>query len=299
LAMIRGVKPLKGDYEIRNGILVFSSYIKNQKMYGEYLERLIEFDPDFIHAYPSIIDLWAQYIIDNNLNVSLSKLKAILCGSENLDRIQRERIEKAFHTRVYSWYGHSERGCLAGECEVSNDYHILPDYGYAESITSSGDIAKSDEPGNLIVTSFNNKVMPLIRFNTCDEVILSDQLCPCGRGARLIKKVVGRTNQYLIDSKGKIIPANVLLPYELLGLFKNVRQYQFVQEKVGECIFLMNVKPSFSVEDEKKIKAEIERELGRNMRFLIKYVDTIPRTKNGKLMFLDVSRRLDNSTRFN
>lgn len=288
-AILRGIKPVKGDYEVQDGNLILSSYIADENSFDKYVSVIEKFNPDFIHAYPSIIYLWAKYITDNEITISLPNLKAIFLGSENLFQFQRIEIEKAFKKRVFSWYGHTEKGCLAGECEISCDYHIFPDYGYAEVEGSYVD--KSEIEGNLIVTSFQNVVMPLIRFNTEDSVVMSDSVCSCGRGHRLIKKVNGRTNEYLIDAKGKIIPANVLLPYELIDLFREVYQYKFIQEFAGETEFIIKVTPNFTDKHLSLIRTELQRELGVDMKIKISIVQNIPRTKAGKLTFLDTSRR--------
>ncbi|MDD3534866.1 MAG: hypothetical protein PHC50_01780 [Candidatus Cloacimonetes bacterium] len=289
MALLRGIKPTKGNYEISNGRLIFSSYIADDSIFDEYLDVLEKFNPDFIHAYPSIIYLWAKHLLKNNIELSLTKLSAIFLGSENLFDFQRADIELAFKTRIFSWYGHTERRCLAGECEQSTHYHIFPDYGYAELAGEYNE--NSEKEGKLIVTSFLNKAMPLIRFNTEDIVTMSNDICSCGRGHRLIKKVHGRSNEYLIDAKGLIIPANVLLPYELISLFDEVIQYQFKQKEVGKTIFIMKVSDHFEEHHMQKIKDELRKELGENMLITIEIVDSIPRTEMGKLSFLNVSNR--------
>lgn len=290
IVRLRGIKPNSGHYEIKNSDLILSSYIADNNMFGEYLPVIESFDPDFIHAYPSIIYLWAKFILKSKIALDLPKLKAIFLGSENLYDYQRQAIEQAFKVRVYSWYGHTERGCLAGECEISNDLHIFPDYGYAEVEGDYNDYGKKE--GKLIVTSFLNKVMPLIRFNTEDIVQMSDSICSCGREHRLITRVNGRTNEYLLDYQGRVIPANVLLPYELIGLFSEVIQYQFIQEFAGETTFLMKVTSSFNDNHLSLIRSELAKELGGNMKLSIKIVEDIPRTARGKLSFLDTSKRI-------
>lgn len=287
MAILRGLVPSHGDYEVIGNKLILSSYLNQNCNLKEYFDILQEFNPDYIHAYPSIIFILANYIIDNKLIVNMPRLKAILCGSENIYSAQKEIIQKAFGVRVYTWYGHSERGCLAGECEVSSLYHIFPQYGYAEVLDTQGnEVLGKDGKGELVVTSFNRKAMPLIRFKTEDIIITTSEKCSCGRNHQVFKDVEGRTQDYLVTKKGRLIPGNVLLPYDVLNIFDHIAQYQFYQEKKGYCKFLVVKKPGYTSLDEENILRELRKELTDDMQIEIEYVDEIPRTPSGKHMFL-------------
>lgn len=290
IAILRGIKPKRRDFEILGDKLILSSYIADKNQFDKYLSVLECYNPDYLHAYPSILYMWSKYINDKQYTLNLSNLRAIFLGSENLYDFQRSSIERAFKVRVYTWYGHTEKGCLAGECETSNSYHIFPHYGYSEVLGEYDE--QGEKRGQLIVTSYLNKVMPLIRFNTEDIVILSDSICDCGRGHRLIKKVDGRTSEYLLDLNGKVIPANVLLPYELIDLFRNVTQYRFVQKIRGFVDFLMVVKDGFDKHQLTSIENELTLELGPSMTVSVIIVNDIPRTVGGKFSFLDTKERV-------
>ncbi len=99
---------------------------------------MIEYRPEFLHGYPSAVDVLAEYVVRHGLTPKLPPIKAALLGSETCSPAQRERIEAAFRTRVYTWYGHSERTVLGGECEYSRVYHMFPSYGILAIIGEDG-----------------------------------------------------------------------------------------------------------------------------------------------------------------
>jgi phenylacetate-coenzyme A ligase PaaK-like adenylate-forming protein len=80
-----------------------------------------------------LLTYW-QSIFSPQAADKMPRINAALLGSEGVSTAQRERIERAFRTRAYSWYGQSERVVLAGECETDGTYHAFPDYGILEII---------------------------------------------------------------------------------------------------------------------------------------------------------------------
>ena len=100
----------------------------NDKNLRSYVDFIIRNRVEYLHAYFSSALHFAQYLIENKISLS-PPLKGILCGSENLYEGHREIIESGFGCRMLSWYGHSEKCILAGECEKNNFYHVYPQYG--------------------------------------------------------------------------------------------------------------------------------------------------------------------------
>src|SRR5690606_24049033 len=115
---------------------------------------------------------------------------------------QRERIEAAFNTRVYSWYGHSERVVLAGECESSSSYHHFPDYGILEIIDDQGRLCtKEGERGEIVGTGLLNYCMPLIRYRTGDYATRLESYCACERHWNRFCDVEGHRKQEMIVTR--------------------------------------------------------------------------------------------------
>ena len=148
------------EYNPVNKNLIFSSYHMTDETLPGYIAKIRKFRPDFIQAYPSAITILARFMKENNIK-AFPKIKAILCGSENIYPWQRKLLEETFQCRVYSWYGHTEQVVLAGECEKNNYYHVFPEYGIVELI-GKGDktVTQENELGEIVATGFNNFACP-------------------------------------------------------------------------------------------------------------------------------------------
>ena len=179
--------------------LQFSPFHMSESKLETYIDQIIRFSPSYLHGYPSAIDILAEFVLRHHLNDKMPQIQAALLGSEGSTSAQRERIQKAFHTRVYTWYGHSERVVLAGECERNNTYHHFPDYGILEIIGDNGNTCeKEGERGEIVGTGLFNRCMPMIRYRTGDYATRLDSQCECGRFWDRFTNVEGRWKQDMV-----------------------------------------------------------------------------------------------------
>ena len=115
--------------------------------------------------------------------------------------MQRHFIEEEMGIKIYSFFGHSEKLIMAGNCPKCNSYHIEESYGYCELVDSKGNIIK--EPGvmgEMVGTTFANRYFPLIRYKTGDfSKYATNSECPLhGKQYRLLDGVIGRWDKSLI-----------------------------------------------------------------------------------------------------
>lgn len=267
--------------------LQFSPFHMSEANLGAYIDQIIRFTPSFFHGYPSALDVLAEYVLRNNLTEKMPKLNAALLGSEGATTGQRERIELAFRTRAYSWYGHSERVVLAGECEKNNTYHHFPDYGILEIIDDLGNSCdKEGERGEIIGTGLFNRCMPLIRYRTGDYATRLESHCECGRVWDRFTDVEGRWKQDMVIGKNgtriSIAALNMHGP-----MFARVIRFQYFQDTVGICVMKIMAAPGFTESDRVAIETAYKRKVGDEVTFKITIVDEIPLTGLGKLKTLD------------
>lgn len=285
MVILRGNRPKMGYYEYIGKNLILSSYNLIEDNMENYIQRIIDFKPDFIQAYPSTISLLSKYIIDNNINIFLENLQAIICASENLYDFQRKQLERAFNTRVYSFYGHTEHSCLAGQCEKSNYYHLQSEYGYTELINESGyDAVAEDETGEIVCTGFINYVFPFIRYRTGDIAINSNEKCICGRNYKLIKKIEGRRQDYFIDKTGSKVTFTCS-DDALWDVSNKIHLYQYVQNEPGKVELYIQSKKEFTLEDRNSVVESFKRFYSR-FEIELYFADHIEKTKMGKFRYL-------------
>jgi phenylacetate-CoA ligase len=282
----------EGVYWQKNPIyneLQFSPFHMSPGTMGRYVQAMVEFAPEFLHGYPSAISLLADYILRNRLEGQVRTVRAALLASEGATQAQRESIEKAFSCRAFSWYGHSERALLAGECEHSSQYHCLPDYGYAELIDPEGNAIRADrddQVGELTVTGFQNFSMPLIRYRTGDGARFAPGPCRCERQWQRICDVQGHRNQeMLIGAGGEKVSLAALNMHG--PLFANVVRYQYHQSRPGQMQIRLMVTPEFTQKDRSRIQEAYAGKVGRGFDVRAVVVPDIPLTARGKLRRLD------------
>lgn len=290
VARIRGtVVDSKGKNElfkfepVKNRLLL-SSYDLHQDKFDVFVEKLLEFKPHFIHTYPSAVLPLAKYVISRG--IVFPGLKGIFCSSEQFYPGQRELIEKAFNARVYSWYGHSENTTLAGECEVSQNYHIFHEYGYTELVDEQGNvITEPGIQGEIVGTSFEMKGFPIIRYRTGDFAEYVEGRCKCKRNYRLVTNVKGRwLQEMIITHKNSGISLTALNFHT--NIFDNVLQYQYYQKEKGAVTLRIIKSANYSEQDEQQIIKQHNEKLKDLVDFTITYMDNLPKTGRGKHKYL-------------
>jgi len=248
----------------------------------KYCLAIEQYRPEYIHGYPSSILTLAQYIRTRPGGLK-HRFRGILPVSEGLLSHQRTILEETFRCPVLSFYGHTERQLIAGECADSGEYHIEPLYGYAEVLAPDGSPART---GELVVTGFLNDAMPLIRYRTGDMVTLSEaDSCPCGRAHRRIAQIIGRSNaDVLIDCDGKAIPSH----FGCHGNeFDAIARYKFIQHTPGEVTMKIIPDQGFTDSTLETLKNSLEQHVNGRIRFHPELTDELPLMPNGKYRMVE------------
>ena len=257
---------------------------------GKYCLAIEKYKPQFIHGYMSSILMLSRYIEARGKKLD-HQFEGILATSETIIKEQRQYIERVLNTRIFSFYGHSERLIIAGECEKSSSYHIEPLYGYCEIIDQKGEISSK---GEIIATGFLNEAMPLIRYHTGDMAAWDECLsCSCGRKHLRISEVLGRWNQdMLVNAEGTYISMTALNIHS--SDFDKLIRYKLIQYKPGEVYMKIMSGDLFTSADALKIKRLLEYKTDKKIDFIIEVVADLPIQKNGKYKIVEQHIELGN-----
>jgi phenylacetate-CoA ligase len=296
-AVIRGTvvgKTRMWRRETRWNRLIVSSYHLAEEHIPLLVSRLRALRPRFIQAYPSSAVLIGRYMLDHSME-PIPGVWAILCGSENLYGWQREILERAFGCRVYSWYGQSERVCLAGECEERHELHIYPQYGITELLDRTGRAVEGPGTlGEIVATGFHTWSCPLIRYRTMDLASVAAGRCPsCARPYARLATVEGRVQEFIVSRSSRPVSMTAINMHT--SIFDNVAQFRFVQKVPGEVALKIKPKPTYDPQrDEARIRAELAPKLGSDIVLTeLVLVDDIPPTASGKQRFLEQELPVD------
>ncbi len=165
----------------------------------EFYERASNHDFNVLFAEPSWLSLLTQVAVKKGI----WPLKLILVGGENITEQTRNTLESIWKTDIYMGYGQTESFGSAGlECARKQGYHISENNLWYE-------IYKPDAEGygELVLSTLQRRVMPLLRYRTSDVTRLIDEPCTCGiPNIRRIAKIRGRCDEMINCGAGNITP---------------------------------------------------------------------------------------------
>ncbi|MBI2637515.1 MAG: hypothetical protein HYW88_01315, partial [Candidatus Sungbacteria bacterium] len=95
-------------------------------------------------------------------SIEIPNLKGALPVSEGLSREERNFIESVIKCPTFNLYAAREIGFLGAECEFKTGLHINSEAMYLETVDKNGRRLPLGERGRIVVTVFDNLVMPLI-----------------------------------------------------------------------------------------------------------------------------------------
>lgn len=209
--------------------------------YYELLEKIRICSPEVIIGYFSSLRELAYAAED--VGCPLSGIKVILACAEPIDEVGRSHAEKWLGAKIYFQYGNRELGTFAQECVEQEGYHYAQDQAYCETLDEDGCPA---DYGNLTITYFGNKVVPLIRYQTGDGASLNTDLCKCGLQYHRISVIDGRISSMIKLKGGKIITSNIFT--HIIKDYLWIKEYQIVQESIDKIRIIIrhdgNVKPN-------------------------------------------------------
>jgi phenylacetate-CoA ligase len=206
------------------------------------VRQLNQWQPEVLTAYPSILKQLADEQVAGRLRISL---RTIATSAEVLPDDTRRRVKQAWNRRVFDTYGATEYAPISAECPLGRK-HLFEDEAIIEIVDERGRPVPSGQRGDrLLLTIFNRRTQPLIRYEMSDIVRPVDGACECGRPFRLIDSIEGRIEDVLHfpPRNGQTAPI-AIHPNVFHQLLENVPAsgWQVRQEKDGLSILLTGLR---------------------------------------------------------
>lgn len=250
--------------------IMFSAFHLSPDNFPNYIEGLEKKKLEMWHGYSSSFLALAQYMLENNIRLSYVP-KVILLSSENTTDAQLNKMEQAFGVRPLQGYGMTEQVAT---------FRQFPDgrMMVIEDLTAV-ELLPTDEPEvfRVVGSTLTNYGMPFLRYDTKDLVRYQET-----KEGRQILSIDGREEDCVKLSNGGVIR-------RLDFIFKdqkNIAEAQIVQKSLEMVEFHIVKGKDYSAEDEETLYRDIEAYLGKKIAYLVQYVDSIPKTKNGKMKFI-------------
>ena len=208
-----GIEPGDKSLILMGGHVIGKNLIdQSRKAIGRFLTNSIQFSPydtsekniiDIIESLHShnfvLIRSYSQFLFSLSKRIEKEGLsfnvKAITTTAEPLMPEHRELFTRLFNSQIFDQYGCGEIGGIAFECDHHQGLHV----------TEERVILEVNENHELILTDLDNFSMPYIRYWNADQVILDKNECLCGRKSQLIKKILGRTCDYIKGVNGEFL----------------------------------------------------------------------------------------------
>ncbi|MCD6483308.1 MAG: phenylacetate--CoA ligase family protein [Candidatus Aenigmarchaeota archaeon] len=250
------------------------------------LELIMKIKPEYIYYYPSALYIMSRIILKENIDIGF-KPKLIITHAELLTEKMRKKIENAFDTKVYDQYGSGESVKMAWECKERNGYHIDADAVFVEITDDKFEEVDYGETGKVLLTSFVNKAMPLIRYEIGDYATKADHdqmEHKCGINLPVyIKRIEGRY-EHSIKKKKKLLTQRMLLEkfQNVLDDINSIIKYQiFINESIKTA--------TIYIETKKRIK-NVNKKIPRTITgFKTKVINhkIFKNKKTGKIILLE------------
>jgi len=252
--------------------LMFSAHHLSDRTAKDYLKALRDNNIEWLHGYPSLIALVAQY----ELNLALAPpIKVITVSAESLTDAQRSKITAAFpNAKLAQHYGQAEAVANISQCRHGS-LHVDEDFSWVE-FEPAPDIPNGYR---IIGTNWTNPAFPLIRYDTGDIARLCSAACVCGSDWRIVEQIDGRIEDFIeLPNGAKVSTLNQIFTESL-----NVVEAQINQVRRDEITIWIVKGEKYGSADETRLMFEARKRLGNEIRIGISYTHRLPRTAAGKL----------------
>ncbi len=231
---------------------VYGCYLLTREKTAAYHADLLARRPARIMGYVNNLRSFAQFAAE--LGLPPVPARKVIPTAEQLDPLSEQIIAPAFDAPLRQRYGGRECGGIAVQCEHGS-WHLFSCSLYPEVLLDDGTIAPHGS-GQLVLTSLSKKLMPLVRYNIEDRVVLpplDGPGCACGRPFPLLSALEGRQVDYIRFADGSTLHG--LCVAEALRAMP-VREFVFVQDEVDRARLLVVPYPEF---DEAMLKRALDK----------------------------------------
>ena len=199
---------------------------------ADIVAGLNAYQPTLLIGYPTALAVLAGEARRGGLRISPLRIGTT---SEPLRPETRRSLEREFGAPVANMYGTSEAGPVAVGCWRGPGMHLCDDLVIVEPVDSAG---RAVTPGVLsdkvYLTPLTNPLLPLLRIELSDQVMVTGETCPCGSAHTVIADVQGRIEDIFTYQGGVTVHPHAYA--SVLRRDPGVTTYQVRQTAAGADI---------------------------------------------------------------
>jgi phenylacetate-CoA ligase len=264
--------------------LLLSAFDFSEKIVPEFIGQIHNFKPKCIFGYPSTIALFCEFASEQHFDLASIGVKVIFSTAEVLYDHQKEIISKTFGgIPVVDGYGSREGGFISHECP-GGSMHVIDQNVIVEYLRGDKPVGPGQD-GEIVVTHLDNWAMPFIRYRTGDVAQFGTQTCKCGRNLSTMKKIQGRTTDFIVSPDGRW-QHGLSLIYVIRDI-PGVARFKIIQEAVDHVKVLLKVhKALFPENGKNQITEGLKKRMGQEVDVRIEMVDEIENDASGKYRYV-------------
>lgn len=213
---------------------------------------------------------------------SLPSVKAIITSYGVSSRLHVELLREAFGVPVHDMYSMTEAGPIAGSC-AKGVYHVFSPC-LVEIVDEEGQPVAPGEVGRLLVTTLENKLTPLLRYQTGDFARAASSPCDCNlEHSDAFASVEGRISDAISDTQGGRVVARAVDEAVTSELPRGaLRYYQLVQRDERAYRLLVVPDEGYGEEVEAALCERLRGLLGEDAQLSVESGRSLPPATNGK-----------------
>ena len=262
--------------------ILFNVFDLSDDSCEKYLRLFLIKKIKYIYGYTNSLILFANFLKrkDVKLKNICSSLSICITTSEMLSNRDRETLLNAFGVPIINEYGVSEAGGIVAFENKNNKWELSNETQFIEMIDKQGNILPYKVEGEILITDLYNKAMPFIRYKVGDLGKLSVE-----DDKVYLEKLIGRTNDTILLSNGKISPGLTFyyISRSLLESTGIIKEFIIRQTEIDTFVFDIIMDRNFKKTEIKSLEQSLEQHLKPNLTLIINRVDKIKRPVSGKI----------------
>ncbi len=264
---------------IKRHIILSSDHLEPRFM-PRYVEALRRCRPRLIHAFPSALYPLARWLQEQPCPEFTDGVRGILLTSENVHDFQLELLARVFSCPIVSHYGHSERVVMGCSDAPGRPYRFWPLYGWLELVDVDGrPIEQVGQVGEIVGTSFDNSVMPFVRYRTGDLGSWAEAPVP-GRALRL-ERIQGRLQEFVVCADHRLVSITTLGAAHFSEL-SAADAIQFHQSEPGRIELHLVARRPLSARESEAVAAAVRAKTQGGCTVRVVETTSLHRTPRGK-----------------